>query len=67
MLYLLEVITLLKINHDKCELIDINIHEEVKARVQRTFGMPWSSLSVKYLGLLLSDGAFRARDWQPFI
>lgn len=50
-LFMLQVVTGLKINREKCEIIGMNIDEMHRDQLQSISNVPWTSLPIKYLGL----------------
>lgn len=62
LLYLLQIVTGLKINKDKYEVINLNFDESHCNRFQELFDMSLSSLPIKYLGLPLSNRGTKSKD-----
>eukprot|EP00268_Persea_americana_P041230 TRINITY_DN41041_c4_g1_i1.p1 TRINITY_DN41041_c4_g1~~TRINITY_DN41041_c4_g1_i1.p1 ORF type:complete len:107 (+),score=11.85 TRINITY_DN41041_c4_g1_i1:237-557(+) len=62
-----ELLSGLKINYGKCELIDIHLTESHVASLATTFWLKAGKLPSKYLGLPLCLGLPKKILWEPVV
>uniref|UniRef100_A0A8C5Q7A1 Reverse transcriptase domain-containing protein n=3 Tax=Leptobrachium leishanense TaxID=445787 RepID=A0A8C5Q7A1_9ANUR len=52
-----------RINRDKSELLDINLHPKVTRRLKQRFPFTWCASKMRYLGIWLTSSHFRLFDY----
>jgi hypothetical protein len=66
-LYAFEILSEIKINFSKTEIIPPNLSQEEASMLASLIGCTLSKFLLKYLGVPLSDSKLKCRDQQPII
>ena len=67
LLYLYEMMSRLKINFSKSEVILINGDEDKNLQYAEIFNCQIGSFPIKYLGVPVSPGRLHVKDWLPLV
>lgn len=67
LLFLLQSVTWLTFNMDKCELIGINLNNFQCHQIQNNLNMQWTSFPTKYIILPLLNKGINCKGWQCVI